>query len=52
MKKVTLTEQQINTLEDVINTEGDPVEGSRAWLEENREVVQPWIDAANRAREG
>ncbi len=52
MKEVTLTEQQINTLEDVINTEGDPMEGSRAWLEENREVVQPWIDAANRAREG
>ena len=52
MKEVTLTEQQINTLEDVINTEGDPIRGSRAWLEENREVVQPWIDAAKRAREG
>ncbi len=52
MKEVTLTEQQVNTLEDVINTTGDPMEGSRAWLEENREVVQPWIDAAKRAREG
>lgn len=51
MKEVTLTEQQINTLEDVINTEGDPIEGSRVWLEQNREVVQPWIDSANRARE-
>lgn len=51
MNEVTLTEQQINTLEDVINTEGDPIEGSRVWLEENREVVQPWIDAAKRARE-
>ena len=52
MKEITLTEQQINTLEDVINTEGDPLKGSRSWLEENREVVQPWLDAANRAREG
>ena len=52
MKEVTLTEQQVNTLEDVINTTGDPGRGSRAWLEENREVVQPWIDAAKRAREG
>lgn len=52
MQEVTLTEQQINTLEDVINTEGDPLEGSRMWLEENREIVQPWIDAAKRAREG
>ncbi|QIN79529.1 hypothetical protein GBA65_14495 [Rubrobacter marinus] len=51
MNEVTLTEQQVNTLEDVINTTGDPVEGSRAWLEENREVVQPWVDAAKRARE-
>ena len=52
MKEVTLTEQQINTLEDVINTTGDPMRGSRAWLDENRQVVQPWIDAAKRAREG
>ena len=52
MKEVTLTEQQINTLENVINTTGDPARGSRIWLEENRDVVQPWIDAARRAREG
>lgn len=52
MKEITLTEQEINSLEDVINTEGDPVEGSRVWLDQNREVVQPWIDAAKRAREG
>ena len=52
MKEVTLTEQQINTLEDVINKTGDPRKGSEAWLEENRDVVQPWIDAARRAREG
>ena len=52
MKEVTLTEQQINSLEDVINKTGDPLAGSEAWLEENRDVVQPWIDAAKRAREG
>ena len=52
MKEVTLTEQQINTLEDVITKTGDPLKGSGAWLEENRDVVQPWIDAAKRVREG
>ncbi len=52
MKEVTLTEQQINTLEDVINKTGDPIRGSEVWLEENQSVVQPWIDAAKRAREG
>ena len=52
MKELTLTEQQINGLEDVIRRTGDPAQGSRTWLEENRSVVQPWVDAAKRAREG
>ena len=52
MNELTLTEQQINTLEDVITKTGDPAEGAKAWLEENREVAQPWVDAARRVQEG
>ena len=52
MKELTLTEQQINTLEDVITKTGDPEEGTKAWLEENRDVAQPWVDAARRVQEG
>lgn len=52
LDELTLTEQQVNELEDEIVRAGDPVEGSRAWFENNRDAVQPWIDAANRAQEG
>jgi glycine betaine/proline transport system substrate-binding protein len=52
LDELTLTEQQVNELEDEIVTAGDPVEGSRAWLEGNRDVVQPWVDAAERAQGG
>lgn len=52
LDELTLTEQQVNELEDEIVRAGDPVEGSRAWFEDNRDAVQPWIDAANRAQEG
>jgi glycine betaine/proline transport system substrate-binding protein len=33
-------------LEDEIAKAGDPVKGAKAWLEDNRDVVQPAIDAA------
>jgi glycine betaine/proline transport system substrate-binding protein len=52
LDELTLTEQQVNDLEDEIVKAGDPVEGSQAWLENNRDVVQPWVDAAKRAQEG
>ena len=52
LDELTLTEQQVNELEDEIVKAGDPVEGSRAWLEDNRDVVQPWVEAAERAQEG
>ena len=51
MDALTLTEEQVNDLEDTINEAGDPLEGARQWAQANREVVQPWIDAADRARE-
>ena len=50
MDALALTEEQINGLEYAINGEGDPLVGARRWASENREVVQPWIDAARNAR--
>jgi glycine betaine/proline transport system substrate-binding protein len=49
MAALTLDEEQINAMEDEINTASDPEPGVRNWLENNRDVVQPWIDAANDA---
>ena len=51
MDTLTLDEEQVNALEDEINTAGDPQTGVRNWLENNRDVVQPWIDAASNAPE-
>ncbi len=51
MKALTLTEEQINGLEDSINKAENPEEGARTWAENNRDVVQPWIDAAKQAQE-
>ncbi len=46
LSTIKLTEEQINDLENVINEEEDPLEGSKRWVRDNRAVVQPWIDAA------
>ena len=51
LNALKLTEEQINDLEAVINEEEDPLEGARRWARDNREVVQPWIDAASNAQE-
>jgi glycine betaine/proline transport system substrate-binding protein len=51
IRAVSLDEEQINQMEADINEAGDPNAGVKAWLEENRNVVQPWIDAAEKARE-
>jgi glycine betaine/proline transport system substrate-binding protein len=48
---LTLDEEQVNAMEDEINSASDPQTGVRNWLENNREVVQPWIDAASNAQE-
>jgi glycine betaine/proline transport system substrate-binding protein len=52
MRAMRLDEEQLNNLEDIINEAGDPLVGARRWVEDNRDVVQPWIDAAEAAREG
>jgi glycine betaine/proline transport system substrate-binding protein len=50
MDALALTEEQIDGLEYAINKEGDPLAGARRWASENREAVQPWIEAARKAR--
>ncbi len=50
LSTLKLTEDQLNNLEAVMNEAEDPPEGSRAWARDNRDVVQPWIDAASNAQ--
>lgn len=52
LKAISLNEEQVNQMEADINEAGDPIKGVQTWLEDNRDVVEPWIDAAERAREG
>ena len=44
---ITLTEAQVNEIENI--NPNDYAESARTWLEDNRDVVQPWIDAAREA---
>lgn len=44
---ITLTEEQVNEIENI--DPQDYAASARTWLESNRDVVQPWIDAANQA---
>jgi ABC-type proline/glycine betaine transport system substrate-binding protein len=39
-------------MEFEINKAGDPQKGVRAWLQRNREVAQPWVNAAKKAQGG
>jgi len=49
-----LNEDEVGSLEIAINKADAPETGVRRWLEEkkNRELVRPWIEAANNAQEG
>jgi glycine betaine/proline transport system substrate-binding protein len=49
---VTLNEEQLLTLEVAIREGGEdtPEKGVKAWLKNNRSLVQPWIDAAKEAQ--
>lgn len=44
-----LNETQLNELEDEIEQAGDPETGVKSWLEDNREAVEPWLEAARDA---
>jgi glycine betaine/proline transport system substrate-binding protein len=51
IKAISLSKEQINQLEADINGAEDPEAGVKAWLEDNRSIVQPWTNAAKKARE-
>jgi glycine betaine/proline transport system substrate-binding protein len=51
LKAISLNEKQLNEMEADINEAEDPVKGVKVWLEDNRDIVQPWIDAAEKAQE-
>jgi glycine betaine/proline transport system substrate-binding protein len=51
MDALILDEEQIGDLESTINEAGDPNEGARRWAEENPEVWQPWVEAAQDAQQ-
>ncbi len=51
IRSISLSKEQVNQMEADINEAGDPDAGVKAWLEDNRSVVQPWIDAAEKVRE-
>jgi glycine betaine/proline transport system substrate-binding protein len=52
MDRLELTEAQVTGLQTEIEEVGDPIEGANAWIEDNREVVEPWVAAAEKTREG
>ena len=43
LDNLTLTEEQLGELELEIKEAGDPEKGTRAWLEQNRDVVEAWL---------
>jgi glycine betaine/proline transport system substrate-binding protein len=51
MNALILDEEQIGDLESTINDAGDPVEGARRWADDNPEVWQPWVEAAQDAQQ-
>ena len=51
LEALKLTEEQINDLMSVINEEGDQLGGDRRWARDNKDVVQPLIDAAGNTQE-
>jgi glycine betaine/proline transport system substrate-binding protein len=51
MEALSLDEEQLNDLESTINEVGEPYDGARQWAKDNREVWQPWVEAAQNAQE-
>jgi glycine betaine/proline transport system substrate-binding protein len=52
LKTISLDEEQVNTIEAEINEAGadSPEKGVRNWLQDNQDVVKPWVDAAKEAQ--
>jgi glycine betaine/proline transport system substrate-binding protein len=51
MDALILDEEQIGDLESEINEVGKPYYGARSWVEDNPEVWQPWVEAAQDAQQ-
>ncbi len=51
MDALILDEDQLNDLESAINEAGNPQEGARRWAEDNPEVWEPWVEAAQDAQQ-
>ena len=51
MDALILDEDQLNDLESAINEAEDPYEGARRWTDDNPEVWQPWVEAAQDAQQ-
>jgi glycine betaine/proline transport system substrate-binding protein len=49
MNALIFNEDQLNDLESMIEERGDPLEGARQWAQDNRDVWQPWVEAAENA---
>ena len=52
MDRMELTEAEVTGLQTQIREAGDAIKGAKIWLEDNRDVVEPWVEAAEKAREG
>jgi glycine betaine/proline transport system substrate-binding protein len=50
LNALTFDEEQVNDLENTINEIGDPLEGARRWAENNPDIVEPWLEAAQNAQ--
>jgi glycine betaine/proline transport system substrate-binding protein len=50
IKNLKLSEDELIPLEQEIEKAESPVAGAKAWLKDNRDVVQPAIDAAKKAQ--
>lgn len=51
IRSISLTDEQVNEIEAEIIEARDPVKGVKSWLGENRDVVEPWIEAAETTEE-
>ena len=49
MNALIFNEDQLNDLESTIEEMGEPLEGARQWAQDNRDVWQPWVEAAENA---
>ena len=52
MDRLELTEAEVTNLQTTIREVEVPAESAKRWVGENREVVEPWVEAAEKGRVG